>query len=78
MKNQKLKLDELNVQSFITGFARDQHQTAEVNGGIVFYNGPMPEQNAILINTEILAKTQCACTHHCGAFDTIYQPPILY
>ena len=33
MKNQKLKLDELKVQSFVTDFAKTQDQTQEVHGG---------------------------------------------
>ncbi|GEO02903.1 hypothetical protein AAE02nite_05670 [Adhaeribacter aerolatus] len=33
MKNQKLKLDELKVQSFVTDFDKEQGQTQEINGG---------------------------------------------
>jgi hypothetical protein len=33
MKNQKLRLDELKVQSFITDFDKDEAQTQEINGG---------------------------------------------
>ncbi len=33
MKNHKLKLDELKVQSFVTDFDKEQGQTQEVNGG---------------------------------------------
>lgn len=33
MQNQKLKLDELKVQSFVTDFDQEQGQTQEVNGG---------------------------------------------
>jgi hypothetical protein len=33
MKNQKLKLDELKVQSFVTDFDKTQDQTQEINGG---------------------------------------------
>ncbi|MDO1446728.1 pinensin family lanthipeptide [Rhodocytophaga aerolata] len=78
MKNQKLTLEELNVQSFVTDFAREQNQTAEINGGLYLYGGPTPDINPILVNPDIFAKTQCVCTHHCGALDTIYQPPIVY
>lgn len=78
MKNQKLKLEELKVQSFVTDFAREQSQTAEVNGGIKIYAGPNIGINPVMIDPDIFAKTQCVCTHHCGAFDTIYQPPVLY
>jgi hypothetical protein len=33
MKNQKLKLDELKVQSFVTSFDKEHDQTQELNGG---------------------------------------------
>ncbi|KAA5541584.1 pinensin family lanthipeptide [Adhaeribacter rhizoryzae] len=33
MKNQKLNLDELKVQSFVTDFDKEQEQTQDVNGG---------------------------------------------
>ncbi|KAA5541585.1 pinensin family lanthipeptide [Adhaeribacter rhizoryzae] len=33
MKNQKLKLDQLKVQSFVTDFDKEQNQTQEINGG---------------------------------------------
>lgn len=33
MKNQKLKLHELKVQSFVTDFDKEQGQTQEINGG---------------------------------------------
>jgi hypothetical protein len=78
MKTKKLKLDELKVQSFVTDFAKEHNQTAEINGGLYVYGGPTPEINPILVNPDIFAKTQCVCTHHCGALDTIYQLPILY
>ncbi len=37
MKNQKLKLDELKVQSFVTDFDKQQDQTKEVNGGGTYF-----------------------------------------
>jgi hypothetical protein len=33
MRKQKLKLDELKVQSFVTHFDKEQNQTQEMNGG---------------------------------------------
>ncbi|GEO02904.1 hypothetical protein AAE02nite_05680 [Adhaeribacter aerolatus] len=38
MKNQKLNLDELKVQSFVTDFNKEQEQTQDVNGGGTGYN----------------------------------------
>ncbi len=35
MKNQKLKLEQLKVQSFVTKFTKEQHQTKEINGGLI-------------------------------------------
>ena len=51
MKNQKLKLDDLKVQSFVTDFDKEQGQTQEINGGtgrtycleptqLIFCDGP--------------------------------------
>jgi hypothetical protein len=36
MENQKLKLDDLKVQSFVTDFGKEQNQTREINGGASF------------------------------------------
>jgi hypothetical protein len=36
MKNQKLKLDEFKVQSFVTSFDKELDQTREINGGITY------------------------------------------
>jgi hypothetical protein len=33
MKKQKLRLDELKVQSFVTHFDKQQNQTQDINGG---------------------------------------------
>jgi hypothetical protein len=67
MKNQKMKLDELKVQSFVTDFDKQQDQTKEVNGGgsyLVFCDIYYP---VIILNTMSCAG---GCTTTYRTYDT--------
>ncbi len=56
MKNQKLNLDKLKVQSFVTSFDKELDQTQEINGGYWQLTIPM---TATLVATYIASCSVC-------------------
>ncbi len=62
MKNQKLKLEELKVQSFVTDFDKAQDQTQEVNGGYM---------QVSIFTTSTIDIWSLACSYGCTFKDKI-------
>jgi hypothetical protein len=89
MKKQKLKLDELKVQSFVTDFEKEKGQTQEVNGGgtypnicvvtIVTLACPVYTTTKTILTTTTKSYAGCPTdtTNTIGTIETIGTGPII-